>query len=386
MVTQTGSEAPMIVRKNTDDSKITMFLCGDVMTGRGIDQIMQHSVDPVLYEPYVQDAYAYVRLAETKNGPIEQPVSASYIWGDALNVWHRLNPAVKIINLETAVTTSTEPWPGKGIHYRMHPGNINVFTAAGIDVCTLANNHILDWGYMGLAETLQSLEKAHIAHAGAGPILKAAQKPAIVEIGRQRLLVFAAGAMTSGIPPQWASNSGNAGIHMLNGMGETTIRRLKERVNDYRRPHDIVVFSIHWGDNWGYDIPDRQRTFAHRLIDQAGVDIVFGHSSHHPKGIEVYKNKLILYGCGDFINDYEGIGGHEQYRGDLTLMYFPTVDDLNGDLQALRIVPMQIENLRLNRASHSDARWLRDMLNREGKVLGTYVEMNENREFMLRWD
>jgi len=76
-----------------------------------------------------------------------------------------------------------------------------------------------------------------------------------------------------------------------------------------------VVASIHWGDNWGYEI-------AHNLIDHAGVDIIHGHSSHHAKGIEVWHGKPVIYGCGDFINDYEGIGGNEKYRSDLSLMYF----------------------------------------------------------------
>ena len=75
-----------------------------------------------------------------------------------------------------------------------------------------------------------------------------------------------------------------------------------------------MVASVHWGSNWGYDIPREQTVFAHRLIDEAGVDIIHGHSSHHVRAIEVYKDRLILYGCGDFLNDYEGISGYEEFR------------------------------------------------------------------------
>jgi poly-gamma-glutamate capsule biosynthesis protein CapA/YwtB (metallophosphatase superfamily) len=76
-------------------------------------------------------------------------------------------------------------------------------------------------------------------------------------------------------------------------------------------PHegDIVVASIHWGGNWGYRIPSAHIAFAHALIDKSQVDVIHGHSSHHPIGLEVYKGKLVIYGCGDFINDYEGISG-----------------------------------------------------------------------------
>ncbi|MGZ8196552.1 MAG: CapA family protein, partial [Methylosarcina sp.] len=140
---------------------ITLFLCGDVMTGRGIDQVLPHPVNPQIHEPFMTSAEGYVKLAEKANGPIPKPADFSYIWGDALEEFRSICPDVRIINLETAVTTSSDFWPGKGIHYRMHPENIPCLTAAGIDCCVLANNHVLDWGYAGLRETLTSLAGAN---------------------------------------------------------------------------------------------------------------------------------------------------------------------------------------------------------------------------------
>jgi len=58
----------------------------------------------------------------------------------------------------------------------------------------------------------------------------------------------------------------------------------------------MVIASIHWGSNWGYNTPSDQRKFAHKLIDDASVDVIHGHTSHHVKGMEVYKGKLIIYG------------------------------------------------------------------------------------------
>jgi poly-gamma-glutamate synthesis protein (capsule biosynthesis protein) len=101
---------------------VTLFLCGDVMTGRGVDQILAHPCPPGIQEPYVRDARDYVALAEEANGPIPRPVSPTYIWGDALQELERIAPDARIINLETSVTTSDDVWPGKGIHYRMHHG------------------------------------------------------------------------------------------------------------------------------------------------------------------------------------------------------------------------------------------------------------------------
>src|SRR5512133_1189507 len=133
---------------------VTLFLCGDVMTGRGIDQILPHSAPPQLFEPYVRDARKYVELAERQSGPIPRPVDFAYVWGDALAELQRRQPTVKLINLETSLTADGMHWPGKGIHYRMHPANVPLLTTAGIDVVALANNHVLDWGYAGLAQTL----------------------------------------------------------------------------------------------------------------------------------------------------------------------------------------------------------------------------------------
>ena len=103
------------------------------------------------------------------------------------------------------------------------------------------------------------------------------------------------------------------------------------------------------------------------------------------KGIEVYNNKLILYGAGDFLNDYEGIRGHEEYRDDLTLMYFPNLDPESGELIELRLVPMHIRNFRLNRPSRSDAKWLQVILDRECRKLGTRVDLGEDGKMSLRW-
>jgi poly-gamma-glutamate synthesis protein (capsule biosynthesis protein) len=152
------------------------------------------------------------------------------------------------------------------------------------------------------------------------------------------------------------------------------LRHIQTKVQEVKRKGDIVVASIHWGSNWGYDIPREQTRFAHRLIDDSGVDIIHGHSSHHVKAIEVYKNKLILYGCGDFLNDYEGIGGYEEFRADLALMYFATLDSSSGKLMGLQMTPTQIRRFKVNRASRADARWLRDTLNREGARYGTRVK------------
>ncbi|MGZ3559670.1 MAG: CapA family protein, partial [Thermodesulfobacteriota bacterium] len=312
---------------------ITLFLCGDVMTGRGIDQVLPHPSDPVIHEDYMKDAKGYVEIAEKVNGPIPRSVAPAYIWGDALDELERMKPDLRIINLETSITKSDDYWKGKGINYRMHPENIDCIAAAKIDVCSLANNHVLDWGYAGLKETLETLKKAKIRGTGAGMDLGEVESPAIVEIKEKgRVIVFAFGSPTSGVPLDWSASKKRPGVNWLKDFSDDSVQRILEKVKEVKREGDVVIASIHWGRNWGYNTPREETDFAHQLIDKAGVDIIYGHSSHHVKGIEVYRDRLILYGCGDFLNDYEGIGGNEYYRADLGLMYFASIDPSTGRL------------------------------------------------------
>ncbi|RQW78156.1 MAG: CapA family protein [Geobacter sp.] len=364
---------------------VTLFLCGDVMTGRGIDQILPHPGNPALHEAYVRSAETYVALAEKANGPVPRPVNFAYIWGDALAELERVAPDLRIINLETALTTSDEWWMGKEVHYRMHPANARCLTTAGIDCCALANNHLLDWGYKGLDETLATLQQAGIRHAGAGRNRDDAEAPAVLEVaGKGRVLFFSCGSVSSGIPDEWQAAE-SRGVYLLQELSEREAERIADRVAAAKRSGDIVVVSIHWGGNWGYGIPKRERQFAHRLIDAAGVDLVHGHSSHHVKGIEVYRERLILYGCGDFLNDYEGISGQEEFRGDLGLMYFPSLEPATGRLVRLTMMPTRLRLLRVNRASAVEARWLKEALNREGESLGTGVTQDDERSLSLQW-
>lgn len=363
---------------------VTLFLCGDVMTGRGVDQALPHSCPPRLYEPVVRSALEYVELAERANGPVSRPVDYGYIWGDALEVLEQVRPELRIINLETSVTTSEDAAP-KGIDYRMHPGNVPVLAAARIDCCVLANNHVLDWGDAGLIETLEVLGRAGIPVAGAGLDLEAARAPAVLEVGAEgRVLVFAFGAGDSGIPPGWAAGDATPGVHRLPDYSDATADEVGRRVAAAKRPGDVAVASIHWGGNWGYDVPAEHRRFAHALVDGAGIDVVHGHSSHHPRAVEVYRGRPIFYGCGDFLNDYEGISGYEAFRDDLVLAWFPTLELGSGRLVRLAMAPLRIRNFRLNRPSAPEREWLRAVMDREcGRFGHRVVERGD--AFVLEW-
>jgi poly-gamma-glutamate capsule biosynthesis protein CapA/YwtB (metallophosphatase superfamily) len=358
-----------------DEGLVTIFLCGDVMTGRGVDQILPHPGDPRLREGYLHDARAYVRLAEAVSGPIPRPAGYAWPWGDALAMLDSLAPDARVINLETSITRRDTFAPGKGIHYRMSPANVGCLTAVRPDVCALANNHVLDFGRDGLADTLAALGNAGLVAAGAGLDEIRAGQPVAVEVaGRGRVLVLSCGAPSSGIPPEWAAGPGRPGLNLLPDLSARTADQLIGQLRRARQPGDVLVVSIHWGPNWGYDVPADQVGFAHRLLD-GGADVIHGHSSHHPRPVEVYRGKLILYGCGDCIDDYEGISGYPEYRDDLRLLYFAAVAPGSGRLAGLRMVPMQARAMRLRRAAGQDSQWLAGVLQRISHRFGTRVDL-----------
>jgi len=354
---------------------LRLFLCGDVMTGRGIDQVLAHPGDPELHEPWVRDARRYVDLAEDEHGPIPAPVPDAYPWGEALAELERRRPAFRIVNLETSITTSSRYCVDKSVHYRMHPANVGCLTAAHIDVAALANNHVLDWGTAGLLETLDVLDAAGIATAGAGRDLERARAPVVLTAEHGRVLVFSFATDDCGVPPDWAADVGRPGVWLLRDLSSHAAGGVGAAIRAVKRPGDVVVTSIHWGSNWGYEVSRRQREFAHALVEEHGVDLVHGHSSHHPRPFEVHRGKLILYGCGDFITDYEGIGGHEEFRGDVVVMYFVELDPANGRLIALDLVPLRLERFRPIRCSPAERSWLVDTLVREGIGRGVDLEL-----------
>jgi poly-gamma-glutamate synthesis protein (capsule biosynthesis protein) len=375
---------------------VTLFLCGDVMLGRGVDQILPHPGDPALRERYVEDARSYVESAEAVNGPVPRPVDYAWPWGDALQLLDDAAPDVRVANVETSITRSDDFAAGKAVNYRMNPANVPCLAAARLDACVLANNHVLDFGRRGLEETLDSLTGAGLRAVGAGRDAGEARRPAVVTVdrsdkgarsagGRGRVLVFSFGMPSSGIPRSWAAGEDRAGVDFVPELSDAAAAGIVRRVRQVKRPGDVVVTSVHWGSNWGYDIPSGQVRFAHALID-GGVDVVHGHSSHHPRPLEVYRGKLILYGCGDFIDDYEGITGYEEYRDDLRLLYFVSVRAETGTVLEVRMAPVQARRMRLRHASDGDRAWLRATLDRVSRGFGVRVGLEPDGGLRARTD
>jgi len=139
---------------------------------------------------------------------------------------------------------------------------------------------------------------------------------------------------------------------------------------------DFVVFSIHWGSNYNWVPSERFTRLAHFVIDQCGVDLFHGHSSHHVQGIEVYKGKPIVYGCGDFVDDY---AVDDDYRNDLSCVYLPTFSVNSSTkaatLETFQLVPTRIEMFRVRTlpSDDDDHTWLLSKLAALSRRYGTCV-------------
>jgi poly-gamma-glutamate synthesis protein (capsule biosynthesis protein) len=294
---------------------------------------------------------------------------------------------IRIINLETSVTDRGTPWEHKEIQYRVHPGNVDVLKAMKVSCASLGNNHVLDWGYIGLTDTLNTLKAANIMAPGAGETLEEAQKPGIIPISDgRRVLVFGFGDNSSGIFRNWAASSTRGGVNYIDLASAEGVTEVKRQISLHRKDGDIVVASIHQGGNWGYRVDPDFKKFAFALVDDAKVDMVHCHSSHHFKGISVYKSKLIIWGCGDFITDYEGISGHESYRGDLGFMYFPKLDSVTGNLKSLTLTPTLNRHFTINNPSVEDREWMFQKMKEECAKFSTTLIKNDDAHFSLKWE
>ncbi|ORA96458.1 hypothetical protein BST30_28635, partial [Mycobacterium mantenii] len=212
------------------------------------------------------DARSYVRYAEETSGPIPRPVDFAWPWGEALALVDHFAPDLRLINLETTITADGELAHGKSVHYRMHPDNMTCLTAMRPDVCVLANNHILDFGQRGLIDTLEALNRAEIAHVGAGLDSDHAERPAIVTLSDGHHVVIASGATeSSGIPRGWAATAARAGVAFIPNLLNRTATEMTDRVLALKQPGDITIVSLHWGSNWDYDVARSQVRFARRL-------------------------------------------------------------------------------------------------------------------------
>jgi poly-gamma-glutamate capsule biosynthesis protein CapA/YwtB (metallophosphatase superfamily) len=262
----------------------------------------------------------------------------AYPWGNTLPLMkaHDLN----IINLETTLTTSRQKVP-KVFNFKANPDRVKCLTEAKIDIANLANNHILDFDAEGLTETVRMLDEAGIKHVGAGKNSKEAKSPVIIIKKEIRIGII---GMTDN-EPGWKASNEKPGTNFLE-VGN--ISEAKPQIQTIRNHVDVLILTLHWGPNKREFPNGKFIHFAHELIE-SGVDIIHGHSAHIFQGIEVYKEKPILYDTGDFIDDY---AVDPYLRNDYSFLF--EVELEKNRIEKLTLIPVVINNMQVNKASKKD--------------------------------
>ncbi|HYJ00808.1 MAG TPA: CapA family protein [Nitrososphaeraceae archaeon] len=274
----------------------------------------------------------------------------TYVWGNTIDIIKRAD--FSLINLECAVSSNGKEWNKtfKVFHFRANLDAIQVLNSASIDYVSLANNHILDYDVEALLDTLDILDKNNISHSGAGRNLKEAIKPAIIEKKlklstsnnqnyyynvdkkvindddddnlKKNTIRIGLISLTDN-EPGWEAKDDFAGINYIPITLEPDryYYRLQNYIEEAKKQSDLVIVSSHVGPHFRETPSMKYVNFAHKIID-LGADIYWGHSNHMPQGIELYKynnnNKIILYDCGDFIDDY---AIDSNYRNDLSFIF-----------------------------------------------------------------
>jgi poly-gamma-glutamate synthesis protein (capsule biosynthesis protein) len=181
---------------------------------------------------------------------------------------------------------------GKAYSFRFEPDVADAIAGSGIDLVSLANNHMLDWGRQSLCETTQHLDRVAVDYVGAGCDSKIAERPYVTTLGNTKIgflayTEFYIGAHALGDKP---------------GMSEYHMKKISERIKNLKQEVDIVMVSMHWGAEYKNRATDKQVDLGQQLVE-AGADVVIGHHPHVDQEIERYGDGWIIYSLGNFVFD-----------------------------------------------------------------------------------
>lgn len=243
-----------------------------------------------------------------------------------------------IINLECAITSSEAIWKGapKAFYFGAPVEAANSLARAGIDIVSLANNHILDFGYGGLDDTLKLLDESGMGHAGAGRNSLEASSPAFAE---RNGITFGMAAFCDH-QEDFSAGPSSPGINYVDLDDEKAALSRFQDMLEKMGSVDWPMLSLHWGPNM-VNRPSRQfRKLARAVIDM-GYGVLYGHSAHVFQGVEIYKGRPILYACGDLVDDYYV---DPEFMNDHQLLF--ELELARTRLEKIRIHPIHIGDCR----------------------------------------
>lgn len=285
-------------------------------------------------------------------------VSAGYPWGDTGSVLHLAD--LTIANLECVLASGGEPEAGKVFHFRSDPKNVASLRSAGIGMVSLANNHVLDYGAGAFREMLPALDSAGILHAGAGLERETTRLPAVRRVSGTAVGLI---AFTDN-QPDWEADRGPGVFYVPVVNSDRRVADLMALVRRTKARVQLLIVSAHWGPNWGSAAPPGHRELARQLIE-AGADVVYGHSPHIFRGVELYRGRPIIYSAGDFVDDY-AVDPLE--RNDQSFIFLLDTD--GGRPLRLRLYPTLITDFQA-RLAGAGSRRIAERMQRLCRQLGT---------------
>ncbi len=277
---------------------------------------------------------------------------------------------VSFLNLESPVTTWSHQFPlYKKYLYRVHPHATEAWQWLGLDLVSLANNHMVDYRQRGLTDTVRHLDRASIAHVGAGKNETAARRPVIFKVGSTRIgfLAYLESRIFWNLYLRTYAVGDRVGCARFERSDVARdIKRLRPLV-------DVLIVSVHWGDNY-VGISSAQKS-AGRWLTSLGVDVVAGHHSHDVQGVEVRGRRVILYSLGNYA---WGTPGRRHMRIGLLarLRIAPRQGKQPGRLRSVELLPIVTQNrivrFQPRRLRHKELPWL-DKLLKPSRKMGTQL-------------
>jgi poly-gamma-glutamate synthesis protein (capsule biosynthesis protein) len=320
---------------------MTFALVGDVMLGRLVNKTLKTS-------------------------------DSAYPWGNTLSILQ--NADLRICNLECVLSNIGRPWSNtpKMFHFRSDEKNVQALIAAKIDFVSIANNHVLDYEEDALMRMLKVLQENKIHHSGSGRNIQEASQHTICHVREYKIGFIAFTDNQS----DWEALEKVPGVFYVPiDIDDKRAKVLFQSVEVLHEQVDFLIISAHWGPNWGEDPPKEQVPFAHALID-AGADIIFGHSGHIFRGIEIYNHRPIIYCAGDFIDDY---AVDEIERNDESFIFLVEIEE--KQISKIILHPTIIRNFQANLATGSRQREILSKMKHLCENLGTQMNCTTNSAF-----
>jgi len=279
-------------------------------------------------EPRAPGRFSLIAVGDVWLGKFAQAYirdrGLDYPFGDVRDVLDAHD--VAFANLEGPITSRGQEKVRKQYRLRVDPRQARALTRSSIDVLSLANNHMMDFGETGLTDTIKHLEAWNIRHAGAGEDLDGSHAPAVIEVGGTQVVFL---AYCAWYPAPIHAREDRPGVSPLDR------EIILEDVRAHKRDDNLVLVSLHWGVQHTDRATSGQVNLAHDIID-AGADAILGHHPHRPQELEVYRGKPIAYSLGNFVFGYY----NKIYRHNIALV----IEYEGTEPAAVRILPVAGKN------------------------------------------